>query len=51
MFSALVKFKSLQERFHDQQNTITSLTSRLRREEEMRDEGRRGALVESGLTR
>ncbi|KAI0001157.1 hypothetical protein BJV77DRAFT_262963 [Russula vinacea] len=51
VFSALVKFKSLQERFHDQQTSITSLTTRLRREEETRDDSRRGALVESGLTR
>jgi hypothetical protein len=51
VFSALVKYKSLQERFHDQQATITSLTSRLHREEAMRDEDRKDALVEHSLTR
>lgn len=51
VFSALIKYKSLQERFHDQQGTIGSLTARLHREEAMRDEDRKGALVEHGLIR
>jgi hypothetical protein len=50
VFSALIKYKTLQERFHDKENTITSLTSRLHREEAIRDEGRKDALVEHGLT-
>jgi len=51
VFSALIKYKSLQERFNDQEKITTSLTSRLHREEAMRDEGRKDALVEHGLTR
>ena len=51
VFSALIKYKSLQERFHDQQATIASLTTRLHREEAMRDEGRKDALVEDTLNR
>lgn len=52
VLSALVKFKSLQERSHDLQGKIDSLTARLQRQEEaMRDEGRKDALVEHGLTR
>jgi hypothetical protein len=51
VFSALIKYKTLQERFHDQENIITTLTSRLHREEAMKDESRRDALVEHGLTR
>ena len=51
VFSALIKYKSLQERFNDQQATIGSLTSRLHREEAMRDEERKAALVEDGLIR
>ena len=51
MFSALVKFKSLQEHFHDQEATIASLNSRLHRQEAMRDESRKDALVENGLNR
>jgi hypothetical protein len=51
VFSALIKYKSLQERFHDQQATITSLTSRMHREEAMREGGRKDALVENGLNR
>ena len=51
VFSALIKYKSLQERSHDKENIITSLTSRLHREEAIRDEGRKDALVEHGLTR
>ncbi|KAI9511972.1 hypothetical protein F5148DRAFT_155397 [Russula earlei] len=50
VFSALVKYKSLQERFHDQQARIDSLTARLRREESIRDEGRKDALIEHSLT-
>jgi hypothetical protein len=51
VFSALIKYKSLQERFHDQDNRITFLTTKLRREEAMRDEGRKDALVEDTLNR
>jgi hypothetical protein len=40
VFSALIKYKSLQERFNDQQATIGTLTNRLHREEALRD--RRG---------
>jgi hypothetical protein len=51
VFSALIKYKSLQERFQDQQTMIGTLTNRLHREEAMRDEERKGALVEQGLIR
>lgn len=51
VFSALSKYKSLQERFHDQQATIGSLTNRLHREEAMKDEERKAALVEGDLIR
>lgn len=51
VFSALIKYKSLQEHFHDQENIISTLTSRLHREEAMKDENRRDTLVEHGLTR
>jgi hypothetical protein len=51
VFSALIKYKSLQERYYDKENTITSLTSRLQREEAIKVEGRKDALVEHGLTR
>ena len=51
VFSALVKFNSLQMRFHDQQATITPLSTRLRTEEPMRDEGKKDALVEHNTTR
>ena len=51
VFSALVKFKSLLERFHDQQSTIGSRTNRLHREEVTRGEERKAALVEQGLIR
>ena len=51
VFSALIKYKSLQERFHDQQATIGSLSARLHREEAMRDEERKDALVENSLNR
>lgn len=51
VFSALIKYKSLQERSHDQQAQIGSLSARLHREEAMRDEERKGALVENGLIR
>ncbi|KAH9965287.1 hypothetical protein BC827DRAFT_1183650 [Russula dissimulans] len=52
VLSALVKYKSLQERSHDLQARIDSLTARLQRQEEaVRDEGRKDALVEHGLTR
>lgn len=50
VFTALIKFKSLQERFRDQQTTIGSLNARLHREEAIRDEERKAALVEQGLT-
>ncbi|KAI0266356.1 hypothetical protein BC834DRAFT_874171 [Gloeopeniophorella convolvens] len=43
--SALVRYKSQQERFHDQQGIINSLNARLRLEVATRDEGRRGALI------
>jgi hypothetical protein len=51
VFSALIKYKSLQERFQDQQSMIGSLTNRLHREEAMREEERKGALIEHGLVR
>jgi hypothetical protein len=47
VFSALIKYKSLQERLRDQQVAI----ARLRREETMREEGRKDNLVENGLIR
>ena len=50
MLSALVKYKTLQERFHIQQNTISSLTSRLHTEDAAREEVTRDAAVEQGLT-
>lgn len=51
VFSALSKYQSLQEQFHDQRATIGSLTNRLHREKAMRDEERKAALVERDLIR
>lgn len=49
VFSALIKYKTLRELCHDQEKKMSSLASRLRRQESMRDEGRKDALVENGL--
>ncbi len=41
MLLALIKYKSLQERFHDQEKRIKSLTTRLHKEEvKMGDKGK-----------
>jgi hypothetical protein len=44
VFAALIKFKSLQERYHDQENRVARL-----RDEAVRDDGRKD--VEQSLTR
>jgi hypothetical protein len=51
VFSALIKYKSLQDGFRGQQATMAYLTARLQREEAERDEGRKDALVEHGFAR
>jgi hypothetical protein len=51
VFTALIKYKSLQEHLHDKESIIASLNTKLHTEEAIRSEGRKDALVEQGLTR